>query len=479
MNNRFEEVSRTYAKGYSLDAHEFSIQPHGRSALLTTLNAVDADASAIGQKTRRVLSTGFQETEMDTGRLYFDWDPISCGVPLNESCDTTGMASSDHDTAWDFFHINSVDKFANGDYLISSRHMSTVYRISRRDGRILWKLGGCWSNSDFQMEENLPFFWQHHATVQAENETHIVISVFDNASEDQDRGKPTGHGQPVGKIIVLDLKAMTARMLRQFDRPEAGQTALLGSISALGDDIYNSSVFIDWAMEGYISEFDASDRLLLEARFVSDRKRSYRAYKFPFVGDPQEPPILKVLPIGFSHDEAISAFYLSWNGATAVAWWAVYSGDSVDGKSFGHLVTIKRRGFETSWVAPSLVRYAYAEALDVDHRVLGRSTLASVAPAFVPNYQVSYPALEGARAAGKQCMRTTSDADSSWTDGLPPSHDQGKPFATVGRQESFTNGSGIVITSLITYTLAVLGLYSITRGIIVKITKRRKGFILY
>ncbi|KAK3718046.1 hypothetical protein LTR37_005472 [Vermiconidia calcicola] len=475
MNNRFEEVSRTYAKGSILDAHEFNLQPHGRSTLLTTLNTVDMDASSIGQKTRRVLNTGFQEVEIDTGKLYFDWDPVTSGIPLNESCDTTGIASTDMDTAWDHFHINSVDKFANGDYIISSRHLSAVYRVSHRDGRVVWKLGGCSSNSDFEMAAGLPFSWQHHATVQAENETHIVISVFDNASEDLDRGEPTGRNPPAGKIIVLDMQAMTARLLRRFDRPDGGQTALLGSISALGDDISTSHVLVNWAMEGYISEYDASDRLILEARFLTDRKRSYRAYKGPFIGDPAEPPVLKLLPIGFSQDEVVSAFYLSWNGATAVTSWALYSGESIDGKTFQHLATIKKRGFETSWMMPIMVRYAYAEALDVEHKVLGRTNVASVAPGFDTDYRVSYPALEGTRPAGEQSIGTTSDSCFSKTDRLSPSHGQQSRFVIGSKQKSFTNESRIMFTNFITYTLAVFGLYSIARGIIYKTRKRRKG----
>jgi hypothetical protein len=277
MNNQYEEVSKTRSNGSLLDGHEFRILPGGQTTLLTTFSEADADATLLGyQGAKKVLNTGFREEETGTSNPLFSWDPISYGVRINESCDTTGMRTPVPDgRAWDFFHINSVDKFQNGtyndgrpasydnqvvsrptrkashlkkgepftnpplfyreiyadlvinwltgDYLISGRHMSTIYRISGVDGRIIWRLGGCYEGiSDFEMEEGLPFFWQHHARVRSENATHLIISLFDNESEDMDRGFNKGHKPPVGKIIVLDTasRPMTAKMLRRFHRPD-------------------------------------------------------------------------------------------------------------------------------------------------------------------------------------------------------------------------------------------------------------------
>jgi hypothetical protein len=77
-------------------------------------------------------------------------------------------------------HANSVDKFDNGDYLLSSRALDTIYRINATDKSIAWRLGGKYS--DFVMDFN--FSSQHHAKVYTENETATVISFFDNASND-------------------------------------------------------------------------------------------------------------------------------------------------------------------------------------------------------------------------------------------------------------------------------------------------------
>jgi hypothetical protein len=483
MNNQYEEVSKTRPEGALLDGHEFRLSPDGRTTLLTTLSGTNADASVLGQPgTRLVSSTGFQEEEIGTSNPIFKWDPISYGVTINESCDTTEMAKPRADgRAWDFFHINSVDKFANGDYLISGRHMSTIYRISGKDGHIIWRLGGCYDGiSDFVMANGVAFHWQHHARIRSENATHIILSVFDNASEDMDRGEPKGHNPPSGKVIILDTasRPMTAKMLRRFNRPDRGQTPALGSVNVLGDDVLTSNIFIDWAFDGYISEYDGQGKLILEARFLSDRKKSYRAYKLPFKGEPIEPPVLKVIPIGYSDDEAASAFYVSWNGATEVASWAFYGGDTDDRQSFKPLAMVKRRGFETSWVTPGIIKYAYAEAFDSSGSSIGFSPMASLTPTFDPNYVVAYPAL--------QAVKDTKVPSSPAPATVPAEDVASKPNLDVAQRPDLESqphkGQDTIHPSVpeqaphfVVYIFAAFGLYSALRSLYRLIHGRSQG----
>jgi hypothetical protein len=465
MNSQYEEISRIgAADGAVVDGHEFSVLPGGKSTLLTTTRDDEAEAYVLGHgRTRKVLNTGFQEVDIGTAKALFEWDPVSHGVHLNESCDTTGLAPlAPADRNWDFFHINSVDKFSNGDYLVSSRHTSTIYRISRDDGHIVWRLGGCHNKTDFTMGDGVPFYWQHHARIRFENETHAIISVFDNASEDQDRGEPKGHNPPAGKILLLHLKSMTANMLRRFDRPDKGQSAALGSVSVLGPDPETANVFIDWAFDGYISEYDDQNRLALEAKFLSDRKRSYRAYKFPFKGEPVELPTLKIVPIGYRQDEAATAFYVSWNGATEVASWTLHGGDTDLAESFTLLATVKRRGFETSWVTPNLIRWAYAEARDANGTTIGRSAVAEITPSVDSRYKIAYPALQGVHTAIP--LQDTPPTSSNEV-GTHHQFDQ--------EQHTIRAKSLYSAPSLLVYVFAAAGMYFTLRTVIQNITRRR------
>ena len=56
-------------------------------------------------------------------------------------------------------HMNSVDKNDDGDYMISARYTNAIYKISEKDGSLLWTLGGL--NSDFELEKGFNFSRQH------------------------------------------------------------------------------------------------------------------------------------------------------------------------------------------------------------------------------------------------------------------------------------------------------------------------------
>jgi len=76
-------------------------------------------------------------------------------------------------------HVNSIDRFSSGDYLLSGRNVNTIYKIARADKSILWRLGGKISN--FSM--NFNFTSQHHAKIISENASTTIISILDNASD--------------------------------------------------------------------------------------------------------------------------------------------------------------------------------------------------------------------------------------------------------------------------------------------------------
>lgn len=47
-------------------------------------------------------------------------------------------------------HGNSIEKLPDGDYLLSGRRTYAVYKISHKDGSIVWRLGG--KKSDFKID---------------------------------------------------------------------------------------------------------------------------------------------------------------------------------------------------------------------------------------------------------------------------------------------------------------------------------------
>lgn len=82
----------------------------------------------------------FQEFDLETGELIFQWR-ASDHFLLEESYSTRPFNAT-HGNPWDWFHINMVEKDADGNYLASSRHLRCIFYVSGETGEVLWRLGG-------------------------------------------------------------------------------------------------------------------------------------------------------------------------------------------------------------------------------------------------------------------------------------------------------------------------------------------------
>lgn len=294
-------------------------------------------------------------------------------IPLEESTTPFPSAPSMDPPGWDYLHVNSVDKNADGDYLLSARFTDTIYLISGKTGHIIWRLGG--HKSDFVLQ-NFRFYRQHHARFLESNSTHITISFLNNASDEESQDEP----QSSALIVVLDIAAspMTATAIKRYSRPDGGLSRLRGNAQLLP----NGNMFVGWSEQGYHSEFTPDGTCVMEARFSSDRFSTYRAYKFDFHGRPQTPPDLKAFVYGSpSSSTTTTVFYVSWNGATDVASWTFYARATADGQSV-LIGNAPKTGFETMFVSDGYMDWVSVEALDADGNSLARS---EVHRTIVPN----------------------------------------------------------------------------------------------
>ena len=267
-------------------------------------------------------------------------------------------------------HANSVDKNADGDYILSARFTDCIYKISGKDGSILWRLGG--TRSSFVLE-GFNFSRQHDARWLEYSEEEEVISFLDNAADSFNQTSFLSSAL----IIQLDKRShpMTARVLQRWTRPDNKLSRLRGNFQILP----NGNVFIGWSDNAYISEHSADGRLLMEAKFQSKRFVTYRAYKFKFTGNPIERPELKAAVYGTSPATCTTVCHVSWNGATEVAAWNFYH--SFNSTSEPVLVGVKvRTGFETVFQSEGYGPSIFAEALRADGSVLGRSLPYTVSP---------------------------------------------------------------------------------------------------
>jgi hypothetical protein len=92
---------------------------------------------------------------------------------------------------------------------------------------------------------------------------------------------------------------------------------------------------------------------------------TYRAYRETWVGKPYYPPVIAAVQ---GHGQ--TTIYASWNGATEVKTWQIFS------VSFNGAIPVAsaaKSGFETAITVPGAGGYFQARALDAHGTVLGVS----------------------------------------------------------------------------------------------------------
>ena len=312
-----------------------------------------------------------------------------------------------------FSHINSVDMFENGDYLVSSRHTKTVYRINGTDGSVIWQLNG--RTSDFT--QDFTFDFQHNARVRSENGSTVIISIYDNGSDDSlpatGQRKPGYEPYSAGKVLSLDTAANTATLLDWYVSPDKQLSTSQGDLQYLP----NGNKFMGMGNLPFAVEFtDNSTGNATIAYYAhleddnTDTFSSYRNFKFEWIAQPVAPPDLFVYAQNCS---TRPVFYTSWNGATEVESWRFQTSNESTGP-FSPVATVVKKGFETSTTvaAGEFSLFTIAEARGAFGELLGAS---AVVQTFVPATSIANctsascgPALNYTTAATMDCPVTQS-----------------------------------------------------------------------
>jgi Arylsulfotransferase (ASST) len=322
------------------DLHEFVITPQN-TALVTSNETTTWDLTSVGGSRRgQVVGGVVQELALPSGRLLWEWRSLEhVAVDETEIKERPGPR-------FDYFHINSIDVGPDDNLLVSARNTWAAYKVSRRTGRILWRLGG--KRSDFTFAKGSRFEWQHDVRVHA----HGLVSLFDNAAAPQEEP------QSRALLLALDTKRMHASLEHAYThRPDRVLSHFLGNAQLLA----KGDVFVGWGAAPYVTEFNRSGTITFDAR-LPHGGQSYRAFRFPWVGRPADRPSL-----GTRADRV----YASWNGATEIASWQLLEG--ANASDLRRTQTVPRGGFETSLTLAAQTRSAAVIALDRAGASLGAS----------------------------------------------------------------------------------------------------------
>ena len=167
-------------------------------------------------------------------------------------------------------------------------------------------------------------------------------------------------------LLDLDVDAMTARVEHEYWHPVGLVSDAMGSYDVLD----SGNVLVGWGLNPAFTEHHAeSGECVFDVQFApwpADEddftNANYRVYKDNWVAYPAWPPAAVVEG---------GVLYVSWNGATEVTHWAVWT--AAANESSGSLQpgpVVPKDGFETSIVVGTKARYVQARALGRDGQVL-------------------------------------------------------------------------------------------------------------
>ncbi|KAI5465323.1 ASST-domain-containing protein [Mariannaea sp. PMI_226] len=390
-NLRWKVTPQGAFKHAMVDMHEMRITPEG-TAIFSVYTNIKWDASAFGGPVDGLLmDSGFQEIDLETNEVVFSW-AASQHFDVKDTRARYGEGfgvSSNGDSGFDFFHINSIDKTNDGNYLISARHLSTIALINGTDGTVIWALGGARNQFlDLSDGRATNIGWQHDARFY-HNQSHITM--FDN------HGEKTGPCDAIygcktrGLHLEIDTQAMTARVIQEYFHPAKINSGAMGGMSQLD----NGNFLLGWGYNPGFVEYTPDGTVAMDvqrgvfASFQADMF-AYRVDKGNWIG---RPPWLPSVAIDAPYRTTENAIiWLSWNGATDIAQWIVLAArytNLLD--SHESVIAIANRtGFETKVELGNATGYPFMAAVAVskDGTILGSSFVIDMAtgqPCLMPS----------------------------------------------------------------------------------------------
>ncbi|GAA6009171.1 hypothetical protein JCM10207_004294 [Rhodosporidiobolus poonsookiae] len=405
LSSNYTKIREVYSLNQTAetsDFHEFVITENN-TALVESWRLAEADlTSAGGDGVGWTWDCVFQEIDIsgDEDKLLFEWSSIEAGVSPGESYFLVDGNGNSTDNAFDSCHINAVEKFNNGNYLVSMRGPSTIYYIDGSSGEIIWRLSGKYTN--FTMGTNATFWYQHDARLAPGSDitaSKFNISLFDNAA---------GGGEPAESmaraiVLELDTDAMTATLVWEAF-PSFGTTA--ASQGSHRIEPASGSHMVGWGATPYFTEYDADANIIHDAAFGAEAStvQSYRAFKQAWSGFP-----LTVPKVAVNQTSA----YASWNGATDVASWTLLGGTSESDVSTT-VSSISKSGFETEFAGLNgTYTYLAAAAIASDGTCLGVSAVYSTSSMASTSTNGTCPSGSTVAAAGTNGTSTASGSGGS------------------------------------------------------------------
>ncbi|KAI5456715.1 ASST-domain-containing protein [Mariannaea sp. PMI_226] len=322
---RFSTLRDDFEISGIIDFHESEITDRG-TILVTAYTTRTFDFAGIGSSDMGfIVDSMIYEVDIKTNNITFQWSAFEKLSPTRSrqqapSKEAQGNVKDPHD----LYHINSVQSIDDDALLVSFRHLWSVMLISRNTGEIIWELNGSGEQnvgSFGALPPDAQFRWQHNARAHNWTEHGFRLSMYDNHNHKHDKNITTSRAlvfdvalppnpsvPPVLVYALTPLDEMYSECQASFDMALSNGNKLMsdGPIPLIRE---------------YGPSGDSED-IVWEGRYGYDNKaQSYRVFKSEWHGTPTT--WMPRLVVEDKLDRLTG--YVSWNGATDVESWNVYT----------------------------------------------------------------------------------------------------------------------------------------------------------
>lgn len=266
MNDQYKVIdSVTTKNGYPTDLHELIITKDNHYLMMSyDVQKINMDTVVSGGNPEATV-VGLIIQELDENKdvifQWRSWDHFKI-TDATPDIDLTGSYI-------DYSHGNAIELDTDGNFLISSRHMDEVTKISRETGEIIWRWGGSYcENNQFTFVNDSTGFSHQHDIRRLPNGN---VTLFDNGNL---------HSVPFSRGVeyMLDEELKLATMVSEVKNNPITFSVAMGNYQRLE----NGNSILGWGWNNVPPSISEVDRDGSAIFFISlpDTLLNYRAFKF-------------------------------------------------------------------------------------------------------------------------------------------------------------------------------------------------------
>ncbi|KAH7131050.1 ASST-domain-containing protein [Dactylonectria macrodidyma] len=357
--------------GRNGDSHEAHLTKDD-TVVLIVCPEVNVDLTSLGGlKSDPILNCHIQEIEPVENKVLFQWATLDYFDISDSYWKYKGTGVYNLGTkAFDFCHMNSVEKTPNGDFMISHRHFSTITLVDGKTKEVKWVMGGK-RNQFTDISEggkSAAFAFQHQPRLTGENR----IILFDNAG--LDNGFCLNRTCSRGLELEFDPVKKTVWVVNEWYHPQKIMSISRGGAQRLS----NGNTVIAWGQNPMFTEHTPDGEIVLDfqrGRVIHHDHGfpaviAYRTFMGPWEGKPSWGPNISAAA---EVEGGPKKIFVSWNGATNVDQWVLLQSNNISQLSGADNVVAQshRLGFETPFDIMYNTSFARVAAMDADGNIIG------------------------------------------------------------------------------------------------------------